>query len=65
MKKSFMVLAAVLSLGVSQLAMAGSCGIYTRVYQAPVKRIAAAAPFRRPVVRWIAWHRVHPFHRYF
>jgi hypothetical protein len=65
MKKLFMVLAAVLSLGVSQLAMADSCGIYARTYQAPVKRVVVVAPFHRPVVRWIAWHRDHRFYRYF
>ena len=65
MRKLSMVLAAVLSLGVSQLAMADACGVYVRAYQAPVKRVVVVAPFHRPVFRWIVWRRDHRCYRYF
>ena len=64
MKKFIMVLAAVLSLGVSSLAMANECAVNHSIYCAPVHRVVVVAPFHRPY-GWYAWHRDHRFHRFF
>ncbi len=59
-----MVLAAVLSLGVSSLAAANECVVNRPVYCAPVHRVVVVAPVHRPY-GWYAWHRDHRFHRFF
>jgi hypothetical protein len=63
MKKILMVLATIVSLGASSMAMANPCGVVAGVYRAPFHRVVLVVPAHRPY--WFAWHRDHRFHRYF
>jgi hypothetical protein len=65
MKKLLLAFVAVLSLGTSSLALADSCAVNARVCGVPAPRVVVIAPTRHPDYRWIAWHRVHRFHRDF
>jgi hypothetical protein len=65
MKKLLLAFVAVLSLGTSGLVLADSCAVNARVCLLPAPRVVVFAPARHPDYRWIAWHRVHRFHRDF
>ncbi len=65
MRKFLMVLAAVVSLGASSLAMAQPCGPVPYGYRAPFHRVVVVVPARAHRPYWFAWHRDHRFYRYF